>query len=110
MFSWLCCKQNLEKRLILEQLLPKEYKYRISSFKVIEESEIKLETKCEASVGVNICYVENINQFFNDFEQSSSTNFNLLAGDKKMVVKTYSLQDLRKCHHNVRKIKKIRSG
>ena len=103
MFSWLCCKQNLEKRLILEQLLPKEYKYRISSFKVIEESEIKLETKFEASVGVNICDVENIKQFFNDFEQASSTNYNLFAGDKKNGGKNTLATGLRKCHHNVRK-------
>ena len=106
MFSWLCCKQNLEKRLILEQLLPKEYKYRISSFKVIEESEIKLETKFEASVGVNICDVENIKQFFNDFEQASSTNYNLFAGDKKNGGKNTLATGLRKCHHNVRKRKK----
>ena len=102
MFSWLCCNQNVEKRQILEKVLPEKYHYRISTFKVLEESEIVHETKFEAVVAVNICSVDNIEQFLSDFQESSSTNYNILAGDKKGGKKTLKT-GYRKCHHNVRK-------
>ena len=60
MFSWLCCNQNVEKRQIFEKILPEKYQYRISTFKVIEESDIDHETKFEAVLAVNICSVDNI--------------------------------------------------
>ena len=88
MFSWLCCNQNVEKRQILEKVLPEKYHYRISTFKVLEESDIVHETKFEAVVAVNICSVDNIEQFLSDFQESSSTNYNILAGDKKGGKKT----------------------
>lgn len=102
MFSWLCCNQNVEKRQILEKVLPEKYHYRISTFKVLEESDIVHETKFEAVVAVNICSVDNIEQFLSDFQESSSTNYNILAGDKKGGKKTLKT-GYRKCHHNVRK-------
>ena len=54
-FSWLCYKKETGKKSILDNILPVEYSYKISSFKVIHESEIPNETKFEAAVAVNIC-------------------------------------------------------
>ena len=63
MFSWLCCKKKPENRIILENVLPGEYQYRISSFKVIQESQIVNETKFEASLSVNICTEDGVHKF-----------------------------------------------
>ena len=61
--SWLCFKKNIEKRSILEKLLPDEYKYKVSSFKIIKQSQISSETKLEAAFSVNICTEEGIKKF-----------------------------------------------
>ena len=53
-FSWFCCNKKQEKRKVLENLLPSMYKYNISSFKIVEESDIEIETKFEAVIGVNV--------------------------------------------------------
>ena len=101
-YSWLCFKKDLKKRSILENILPSNYNYKISSFKVLHESEIKNESKFEAVISVNICSEEALQTFLKDFETSSSTIYNIYFGDnrsgKKVVVSGH-----RKCHHNVRK-------
>ena len=102
MFSWLCCKQKPESRTILEDVLPEKYKYRVASFKVIQESQIANETKFEAAISVNICSEEGVHQFLSQFQKSSSTNYNILRGDKKDG-KTVLISGYRKCLHNVRK-------
>ena len=104
-FNWLCCNKNKERRHILENVLPSGYKYKISSFKIVEDSAIGNETKFETVMNVNIYNDEGINQFLAKFEISSLTRYNIFHGDlkgtKKMVVSGY-----RKCYHNVRKRKK----
>ena len=102
MFSWLCCKQKPESRKILEDVLPEKYKYRVASFKVLQESQIANETKFEAAISVNICSEEGVHQFLSQFQKSSSTNYNILRGDKKGG-KTVLISGYRKCLHNVRK-------
>ena len=82
-FSWMCCKKDLEKRKILENLLPEEFKYKISSFKIIEDSLIPNETKFDAIFALNVCSEEDIRIFLRLFQESSSTNYNILHGDKK---------------------------
>ena len=76
-FSWSCCNKDLNKRLILENILPPTFKYKISSFKVVQESDIQFETKFEAVLSVNICSEEGLKQFLTEFEASSSTNYNI---------------------------------
>jgi hypothetical protein len=39
-FSWLCCNKTPEKRTILETVLPPVYKYKITSFKLLHESDV----------------------------------------------------------------------
>ena len=48
-FSWLCCNKSPEKRTKLETVLPPGYKYKISSFKVLHESDVQNESKFEVS-------------------------------------------------------------
>ena len=100
--AWLCFKENIEKRSILEKILPDEYKYKVSSFKIIDQSLISSETKFEAAFSVNICTEEGIKKSLTEFQASSSTNYNILHGDtkggKKVIIAGY-----RKCHHNIRK-------
>ena len=72
-FSWNCCKKDLEKRSILEDIVPQNYKYVISSFKLIEKSDIQNESKFEAVLSVNICSEVATKEFLKEFEKSSST-------------------------------------
>ena len=101
-FLWMCCKKNLEKRKILENILPEGFKYKISSFKIIEDSPIPNETKFDAIFALNVCSEEGIRKFVSSFQESSSTNYNMLHGDKKSG-KTVLVSGYRKCHHNIRK-------
>ena len=82
-FNWLCCNKNKERRHILENVLPSGYKYKISSFKIVEDSAIGNETKFETVMNVNICNEEGINQFLAEFEVSSLTIYNIFRGDLK---------------------------
>ena len=101
-FSWLCFNKNPEKRVILESILPSGYRYRVTSFKIIEESLILNENKFEAVVDVNVCEEEEIWPFLVNFENDTMTNYNVLHGDTKTAKKT-KVSGYRKCHHNIRK-------
>ena len=106
-FQWQCCKKDLEKRSILEKVVPSDlkYKYKINSFKVSEESGIPKESKFEAEFLVNICSEEGLKGFLKEFEKSSSTGYNMNFGDKRDG-KKFIISGYRKCHHNVRRRKK----
>ena len=106
-FSWFCCKKNKEKRQILENIMPTGYYYKITSFKIVEDSSIDKETKFEATVAVNICDENQIDPFFDKFEKSSSSNYNILYGDTKNSKKN-KIAGYRKCHHNIRQ--RMKSG
>ena len=101
-FSWNCCKKDLEKRSILEDIVPQNYKYVISSFKLIEKSDIQNESKFEAVLSVNICSEVATKEFLKEFEKSSSTVYNMNYGDQRDHKKTV-VSGFRKCYHNVRK-------
>ena len=106
-FSWNCCKKDLEKRSILEDILPTNYNYKVSSFKLTETSDIKNESKFEAVLSVNICSEVTTKEFLKEFEKSSSTVYNMYYGDQRDHGKT-AVSGFRKCYHNVRK--RIKSG
>ena len=101
-FSWLCYKKEVERTSILENILPIEYNYIVSTFKVVQESQILNETKFEAVVAINICSEEGFLNFLTAFQESSSTSYNIGRGDNKNR-KNILLSGSRKCHHNVRK-------
>ena len=98
-FTWHCFKKDLEKRSIVENMLPSNHKYKISSFKLIQESDIKNESKFEACVSVNICTEDAFNEFLKEFEQPTSTVYNIYFGDNKGNFKKTVLSGLRKCYH-----------
>ena len=87
--------------------MPTGYYYKITSFKIVEDSSIDKETKFEATVAVNICDENQIDPFFDKFEKSSSSNYNILYGDTKNSKKN-KIAGYRKCHHNIRK--RMKSG
>ena len=66
-FTWKCLKKDLEKRSILENILPVKYSYVISSFKLIYRSDIPNESKFEADF---------LKDFFTELEKTSSTVYN----------------------------------
>ena len=98
-FTWHCFERDLEKRSILENMLPSNRKYKISSVKLIQESDIKNESKFEAGVSVNICTEDAFHEFLKEFEQSTSTVYNIYFGDNKGNFKKTVLSGLRKCYH-----------
>ena len=103
--SWLCYKKQIDKRIILENILPENYQYRVSNFKIVQESPIVKETKFEAMFAVNICSEEGFLKFLTEFQESSSTNYNISSGNKKNG-KKHLFSGSRKCIHNLRKRKK----
>lgn len=101
-FSWKCFKKDIEKRFMLEDILPVNYMYRISSFKLSHESNIPNESKFEAVISVNICSEVGLKEFFKQLENSSSTEYNIMHGDNRNLQKIL-ISGSRKCYHNVRK-------
>ena len=53
--QWDVCKNYLDHQRILEDLLPREFCYQITRFKIDEESTITAETKFTAQFNVNCC-------------------------------------------------------
>ena len=101
-FTWKCLKKDLEKRSILENILPVKYNYEISSFKLIHKSDIPNESKFEADFSLNVCSEAGLKDFFTELEKTSSTVYNILHGDKRKNQKIL-ISGYRKCYHNVRK-------
>ena len=54
-FEWYCFENNLEKRNILENELPKAYNHKVNRFKVMEEKKEPHLSKFEADFIVDIC-------------------------------------------------------
>ena len=48
--QWDVCKNYLDHQRILEDLLPREFRYQITRFKIDEESTITAETKFTAQI------------------------------------------------------------
>ena len=69
---------------MLENVLPRDlYKYRISFFKVAQESNISKESKFESIFEVNLCSEEGVKSFLKDLENSTSTGYTIDFGDKR---------------------------
>ena len=103
-FNWFCSKQDLEKRKVLEQILPQEYNYRVTEFKIKSEGVTLNETKFTAKVSVNICDKQEIGSFLREFKEISNTDYNQELADTTW--KTTQISGRRKCIHKVKKSKK----
>ena len=101
-FEWLCCKKDLEKRKVLEQILPQDYKYKINGFKVTSLNDVINETNFEATILVNVCDPLEIETFLTEFKDLSNTDYNKFKADTKET-KTLQVSGKRKCIHKVRK-------
>ena len=82
-FEWLCCKKDLEKRKVLEQILPQDYKYKINGFKVTSLNDVINETNFEATILVNVCDPLEIETFLTEFKDLSNTDYNKFKADTK---------------------------
>ena len=60
---WLFCKKNVENRRYLNDILPREYVYKITSFSLIEESLVLCEAKFDATFLINIYLKEMLKEF-----------------------------------------------
>ena len=98
---WMCCKKNVESRRYLNDLLPRNYHYKITSYSVIEESNVICETKFECTFLVNVCDKETLMTFFNIFKDLSKTDHNIEKGDSKPG-KNVLVSGSRKCCHKIR--------
>ena len=99
-FEWYCFENNLEKRNILENELPKTYNYKVNRFKVMEEKKEPHESKFEADFIVDICTEEVRDNFIKDFEEKTGTNFNISKSQR--IGKGGNQQKLFNCIRNVR--------
>lgn len=96
-------QDNLEKRQLLEDLLPWKQKYKVSSFQIIEESDIPCEVKFNACLDINICEQEGLKEFLLNFKEITNTNYNFSSRADSFKGKKFQWTGLRKCIHNVRK-------
>ena len=96
-------QDSIEKRQLLEDLLPWKYKYKVSSFQIIEESDIPCEVKFNASLDINVCDQEGLKEFLLNFKEISNTNYNFSNRADNFKGKKFQWTGFRKCIHNVRK-------
>ena len=63
--KWNCCFKHSEDRAILEDFLPKQqhYRYVVNKFVILEKAELLYETKFESDILVNVCSVEELDNF-----------------------------------------------
>ena len=100
--QWDVCKYNLDHQRILEDLLPREFRYQITRFKIDEESTITAETKFTAQFNVNCCTEEATGDFLRELQSITNTTYNIFTGDNRKL-QSCIVVGTRKCHHNVNK-------
>ena len=109
-FDWRVCHDDTTKRVVLEELLPQEHSYKITSYELKSQSEIIEESKFTAKIFVNISDEESAIGFIKEFQEISGTSYNYKPStyDQKDT-KTLHWSGSRKCFHNVCKRKKPNS-
>lgn len=70
-------QDNQSKRKLLEDLLPWKQKYKVLSFQILEESDIACEVKFKASLDINICDKDGLNEFLSEFREITNTTYNI---------------------------------
>ena len=109
-FDWRVCHDDTTKRAVLEELLPQEHSYKITSYELKSQSKIIEESKFTAKIFVNISDEESAIAFIKEFQEISGTSYNYkpTTHDQKDT-KTLHWSGSRKCIHNVCKRKKPNS-
>ena len=104
--TWRCWENNREKQKLLENFLPEGYSYIVKSFSIIEENEIRAETKFQSRFSVQVCTEEGKNKWMDNLEFTTNTNYNINYGDNKKSA-PFLVSGRRKCIFNVRKKKPL---
>ena len=105
-FNWRCSYKNVSDRQYLEQLLPRDYRYQVTSFQMLEgPAKIPTENKFTADIKISTCTVQGLFDFIKEFQGITSTTYNHGKNIDITTGKTVDLSGIRKCHHLVRKIK-----
>ena len=94
--NWLCWKKNVENRRYLNDILPRDYLYKITSFSLIDKSLVLCETKFDATFLINICSKEMLDDFLVQFCELSKTEYNIDDADRKNW-KLFQIACIRKC-------------
>ena len=98
----LLLSKHKTKRRFLEELLPRDFKYIVEVFELIEDSEIVSEAKFHAIIKLDITTEEEFQAFFAEFSGISNTSYNHLKDNRNG--KTVALSGRKKCIHQVRKV------
>ena len=96
-------QDNQSKRKLLEDLLPWKQKYKVLSFQILEENDIACEVKFKASLDINICDKDGLNEFLSEFREITNTTYNIFKRADNFKGKKHQLTGFRKCIHKVRK-------
>ena len=109
-FDWKVCHDDTTKRTVLQDLLPQEHSYKITSYELKSKSQIIEESKFSAKLFVNISDEDSAISFIKEFQEITGTSYNYKASskDQKDTV-TLQWSGARKCIHNVNKFKKHNS-
>ena len=104
--QWKCSFDNVDHRKHLEDLLPPDYRYQVTKFKIVQDPENPnpplMETQFEARVYANVCHEQGLSNVLMDFSSITDTAYNQQTGDRRKG-KNVIFSGSRKCVHNVRK-------
>ena len=103
-FNWRCCFNNLTEREYLEHLMPRNFKYQVTSFQMLEApTKILSENKFTADIKISTCTEQGLSQFIEEFQGITSTNYNIGANSDHKTGKSVDVTGRKKCIHNVKK-------
>ena len=68
-FNWRCCFNNVIEREYLQELLPRDFKYQVTSFQMLEApSKIPAENKFTTEMKISTCTVKGVFDFMKEFQ------------------------------------------
>ena len=85
--QWKCSFDNVDHRKHLEDLLPPDYRYQVTKFKVVKDPENPnpplMETQFEARVYANVCHEQGLSNVLMDFSSITDTAYNQQTGNRR---------------------------
>ena len=101
--QWKCCYQKIQDRDVLTDLLPPQFKYRVSQYDLKHEASLRSESKFEVKLETNVCTEAQWKIFLTHLSGITNTNWNHTTNADKRKWKNILLSGARKCLHNIRK-------
>ena len=93
-----------QKRKVLEEMLPRDIRYRVTAFKMSDVSKISIETQFSAEFDVNVCTKDESQEFMTEFSEITSTSYNKLNQPDLVDSKYVQWSGKRKCIHKIQKV------